>query len=824
MKLKAVKTISFWIGLGLLLTPFSVKADPIPVSPFQTLWAPLRPMAGEGDGTSVLSSPAGLGWLHGPSMALLMDRGSHTSARSMRGAGVFLGTPLFLGFSGGAGFSWRRPGTVGLATNYTAFDLGFSLRLGSQLSFGWAWDRLMSGYSATRSSHSLSVDLRIGSVLALAGGVTDLNQPKHTVQALPLPRRWNSQLVLRPLHDNRLEVGLGSQFISTGDWHVLPHARIEGRIRQGIRLFGEVNWPGFQRLKPDGTQHPEEILAFAGIRMELGQADLGLVGVGRVQGGGGIDPGGALIARIHSQRRETAMPSAYVAEVRAHDLSSERRFVAFAILLRRLAYDPNVEAVLLRIDNPGIGLGRVEEIRSLVKALRTRKKVIAWIEQAGMVDYYLASASDEILMDPAGSLFLGGLKHQVTYFKSALDQLGVEVEVERIAEYKGAMEPFLFNESSQPVRENHSALLDDEFSRLLDAMASDRQIAEPRLRRYIDHAVFDPAHAKSAGLVDDVPEEMADQAVPRRLGRNIQVKDADLIPYASDAWNSRRVAVVLVDGTLVDGDGEGFPGMRDNLVWSDPMVELLDKIRADSSIAAVVMRINSPGGSALASDHLAQAVKRLQKAGKPVVVSIGDVAASGGYYIAAPADHIFSSASALTGSIGIFSYKADVGRLLTRLGISVETLRRGEKADLFSFHRPWSEGERQSVRDRIGQMYQRFVATVVEGRRSRGIDEAKMRLLGGGRLWTGAQAKSVGLVDELAGVAQAIDEAARLGGVRSNLSGTPEVIVLPKATPSLIDFVTQLPLGKSLLQLLLPMLVDGGGGMQARLPYEIEIR
>jgi protease-4 len=742
----------------------------------------------------------------------------------MRGAGFFFGTPLFLGFSGGAGFSWRRPGVAELASNYTALDLGLSLRLGSRLSVGWAWDRLLSGRNATRGSYRLGMDLRICSALALGGSISDLNRPKRTAESLPLPRRWDAELVLRPLLDRRLEILLGSQFVSTGDWHILPHARIEGRIRRGVRLFGEVKWPGFRAFQSNGTPYLEEILAFAGIRLEFGQADLGVFGMGRIRGGGGVDPGGALIARVNTERQETAVPSAYVAEVRVHNLGSERRFVEVSLLLRRLAQDPNVEAVLLKIDNPGMGLGRVEEARSLIHALRTRKKVLAWIEQASMVDYYLASACDGILMDPAGSLFLGGLKHQVTYFKSALDRLGVDVEVERIAEYKGAMEPFLFNGGSEPVRENHSALLDDEFARLLHAIGADRQITEPALRRMIDRAVYSPADAKQAGLVDEVPEDETQKAVPRWLGHAISVKEADPTPYASQAWFSRRIAVILIDGTLVDGDGDGFPGMRDNLVWSDPLVELLDKVSADSSIGAVVLRINSPGGSALASDHIAQAVKRMRKAGKPVVVSVGDVAASGGYYIAALADRIFAAPSTLTGSIGIYAYKADIGRLLGRLGISVETLRRGEKADLFSLYRPWTNVERQSVGDRIRSMYQRFVATVVEGRASRGIDQGKMQRLGGGRLWTGAQAQSVGLVDELGGLAHAIDEATRLGKVWTGISGLPEIVVLPKASPSLIDLVTQLPLGKSVLQLFLPMLVNNGMGIEARLPYDIEIR
>jgi len=165
--------------------------------------------------------------------------------------------------------------------------------------------------------------------------------------------------------------------------------------------------------------------------------------------------------------------------------------------MRRVAWDPNVAAVELRIEDAKLGLGRIEELHGLIAELRARKKVVAYLEQASLANYYLASACDGIVMDPAGSLFLGGLAHQVTYFKGALDKVGVKVEVERIAEYKGAMEPFLFDGGSQPVKENHASMLDDNFSRIVAALGERRKLSETTVRTLIDQAVFFPLGGES---------------------------------------------------------------------------------------------------------------------------------------------------------------------------------------------------------------------------------------------------------------------------------------------------------------------------------------
>jgi protease-4 len=321
-----------------------------------------------------------------------------------------------------------------------------------------------------------------------------------------------------------------------------------------------------------------------------------------------------------------------------------------------------------------------------------------------------------------------------------------------------------------------------------------------------------------------------------------------MTPVASGAWPGRRIAVVLVDGTIVDGPSQELPFGIGGVAGSDTLLSALEECRGDSTIGAVVLRVNSPGGSAFASDVIARAILQLRAVGKPVVVSMGDLAASGGYYIAAPGDIVFAEPSTVTGSIGIFTLKVNAAKLVSMLGINVEITKRGARADYQSPYRPWTEGEVKMVMDKMRYLYGQFIETVAKGRASRGLTVAKVDELGRGQVWTGALAQSVGLVDKMGGVADAIDEAVRRSGVPLGRDKVPEVVVLPRAP---LDLVRRLAAGadvaatggavssppsqaapaqlltpdlRAALRMLAPTLLRGGSGFQARLPYDIDLR
>ncbi|MDB4981654.1 MAG: signal peptide peptidase SppA, type, partial [Myxococcales bacterium] len=553
---------------------------------------------------------------------------------------------------------------------------------------------------------------------------------------------------------------------------------------------------------------------------------------------------------FEGERRPPLLAGGVVARVRLEHLGDDRAFVALVRRLRALAFDPAVAAVLLHVESDGLGLGRIEELRDLVAALRARgKKVFAYGAFPATRDYYLATACDGIVMHPAGTLALTGFSQTVTFYKRALDTIGVNVDLVRIAEFKGAMEPFVFNEQSGPVRDNRNDLLDDIYKRLLAAIAHARgtdahPLDDAATRALVDRGLFTPEEARTAGLIDAIADDdEIEDYLKRALGRaRVTLRDPDPSPL-DEAWPARRVVVVLADGAIVDGPTQHLPFGLGGAAGSDTLVEALEACRKDASVSAVVLRVNSPGGSAFASDVIARSIVKLRKSGKPVVVSMGDTAASGGYYIAAPGDAIFAEPSTVSGSIGIFAYKVDAQKLLATLGLGTETYRRGAHADYMSPYRPWTPAEVKIAADKIRHLYELFLTTVVEGRKSRGLTRARVDELGRGHIWTGAEALSLGLVDRMGGLSDAIDLAASLGHVPTSRDGFPPVAVLPHEPGGLAQLVGSLAaggaaeselatlmrqrlaaLGGPALRLLGPVLVGNGEGVEARIPYDLELR
>jgi protease-4 len=384
-------------------------------------------------------------------------------------------------------------------------------------------------------------------------------------------------------------------------------------------------------------------------------------------------------------------------------------------------------------------------------------------------------------------------------------------------------------------------VLDDNYSRMVGAIAegrANRGLAVESLPVVIDQAVFGPGEAKQQGLVDEVADEKDTEGYVRAsLGRRWPITHGAGGRFEQRRWTPGRVGVVLVDGAIVDGGQGGLPFSSGGLAFADRIIEAIDQLRDDGAVRAVVLRVNSPGGSALASDRIARAVIRL-RARKPVIVSMGDLAASGGYYVSAPADEIFASPGTTTGSIGIFGMKVDVGALAARVGLINETFKRGAHADMFSPFRPWSDQERKIMEKHIRGMYQLFLDTVAAGRKSRGITAERADELGRGRIWTGAQALDVRLVDKLGGFSDALDEAARRGEVELGPGGVPELVVLPRPVSSPLEALMRLQglqseerepslierYGRAAARLLAPLLAGSKDGIEARLPYDIEWR
>ena len=836
-------------------------------SPTSSLYVPGGVIAGDADATAVALNPGQLGLVEMASTAVLASHWNEDVAYEGRGVGALMTSPLVInGLTMGAGLEWLLPSDVEQTDDYFKLSLGGGLRLGRGLGFGALWQHLFRSRYGGLDGLSLGLGWQPASFLAAGLAVRDVLRPRPVEGGPRLPREWDGEVAVRPTGSPRLELAVGARMLEGDDeTRFLPHGRLSVGVYPGVHLFADVQAPRarYAFLDPAALDTaPQEIRGSVGLTVSLDRASFTAAGIGTwvpdPNGGESAHtPGGSLMARSYFNRRTALFSFGYIARVKLGGLEGDRSFIDAMMALRRLGDDPAVGGLLLQIDHLDLGFGRIEEMRALLVEIGKRKSVFAWVTNPDTNEYYLASAASRVVMHPAGGLFLGGLAQTTTFFQGTMDRLGVAVDLVRIAEYKGAMEPFVFPEQSPPVRENRNAILDDLYQRLLAHIGQSRKargLQPSALPALVDQALFTPAEAKDRALVDEVADErQMEKFVDATLGKNVSIRDADFGRRETGRWRPNRVAVILIDGAITDGRPRGFPPVQGTVAWADPILDALAAVRRDSSVRAVVLRVNSPGGSAFASDRIAREVQRLRESRKPVIVSMGDTAASGGYYVAAPGDEIIAAPSVITGSIGIYAFKLDVAGLAAKLGLNTETVSRGARADLYSMFRGWNDGERQAMFTRMDYHYRQFLRTVAAGRKQKGISEHRADQLGKGKIYTGAQALPLGLVDRLGSVTDAIDEAARRGRVPVGAGGLPEVVMLPQApadpletllalrrligsagtdqTPGattmapgagLTDFLARH--GRAAARLLFPLLVGEASGIEARLPYEMTIK
>lgn len=434
--------------------------------------------------------------------------------------------------------------------------------------------------------------------------------------------------------------------------------------------------------------------------------------------------------------------------------------------LRKAKSDPRIKAVLLR---PGLlecSWGKVSEIRDAVLDFRTSgKKAFAYFEEAPDADkeYYLATACDRIVLHPLGWLGINGLGGYQPFFKGTLDKLGVKAEFEHVEEYKTAYNMFTESGFTPAHREETEAYIRDVFDGYVAAASAARRKTPEEFKALLDRAFFQGERAREAGLVDDVlyEDELKDKFLSeggRPLAR-IGLEDYGKVRGpAAGLGGGRRLALVYGVGPILSGEGVS------QVMGGVTVARWLRRAREDKSIAAVVFRVDSPGGSSVASDVIGREVV-LTKRVKPIVVSMSDVAGSGGYWIAMHAHKIVAQPQTLTGSIGVLAGKFSFRDLYDKLGVNVESISFGAKADIFSTYRPFTPEERQTLKQEILYTYDKFVAGVAEGRH---LTPEKVNEIGRGRIWTGRQAKERGLVDELGGLSTAVGLAKKLAGIPSD--------------------------------------------------------
>jgi protease-4 len=441
-----------------------------------------------------------------------------------------------------------------------------------------------------------------------------------------------------------------------------------------------------------------------------------------------------------------------------------------------LRRDPGVRALAVRIDDVGAGLAKAQELRRQLAATASAGKSVACqLDTAGegsngTLEYYLASACTSISLSPAGELNLLGLFADPLFLRGTLDKLKIEPDFLAVGRYKSFGETFTETGHSPAAREALEAVLDGYWRQLVGDLAAARRLTPERVRALVDRAPLSAAQALAAGLVDrlEYADELRARLDEELGGEAAWVELADYVRRPAVAPRRDVVAVVFAQGSIVRGDGGAEPWTGELLVGSQDLGDELAELAEDDRVAAVVLRVDSGGGSAIASDLLHRSVARLRSA-KPVVVSMSDLAASGGYYLAAGASRIVAEPATLTGSIGVVSGKLATGRLESEhLGATRDPLARGARAGIYSSARPFDDDARAVISDRLGDVYDRFLEVVAAGR---DLPRPTVERLAEGRVWVGEDAARQGLVDALGGLDAAVAAARELAGLPADDDG-----------------------------------------------------
>ncbi len=422
---------------------------------------------------------------------------------------------------------------------------------------------------------------------------------------------------------------------------------------------------------------------------------------------------------------------------------------------RRAATDSRVRGILFEPRGLDIGWAKMEEIHDeIVQFKKSGKPIITYLRSPSAREYYLAAATDKIFISPEDSLDLKGLRAESMYFKQTLDKLGVKAEVIHAGKYKDAGDIFTQTSMSPETREVLNAVLDQYYGNLISTIAEGRKKQPDAVRALIDDGPFIARDALSGGLIDALGYE--DQAVTEMQNR---LKQSELKKISGRAYvkgvlptgAGHRIALIVGQGEISAGSGNDTAD--DESFTGTGFIKLLKQVENDSSIQGVIMRIDSPGGDAVASDNILHEVKNLSKK-KPLVISMSDTAASGGYYVSVTGDPIIAYPNTLTGSIGVIFARFSLHGLYDKLGVDNQILTRGRYADIDSAYTPLTDAERQKLSGQIDSFYRAFVSRVAEGRK-KPFDQIES--LAQGRVWVGAQAKENGLIDQLGGLDRAIE-------------------------------------------------------------------
>jgi protease-4 len=635
--------------------------------------------------------------------------------------------------------------------------VGLGLEMGASIEFGTSYRWISKGPSIYDGQKQWTIGLLRRSGGPVSWGIVIGNLNRHKIGGKRSETELRYSLGYRPLGD-KLTLAADA-LLSTGtrfkNADFVYHA--EFTPKAGLFLNGSV----------DSHRNFE-----LGVRVNLLQ---NFVGSKSRFNRRGNDRGTTMFVGTTSLRQPSVIPepprrlivplSSFGAENPAQPVfgRSTPPFVDLILTLYRAGNDPLVREVLIKADGLSFSFAQAQEIRQAIRQLRALGKTVIFHDGSpGNLSYYLASAADRVVIPPVCQVNLVGLRAELTFYAGTMEKLGVHADLVRIGDYKTAAEPFTRTASSEENKAQLNRLLDNLFDQLTKGIAEGRKISQDSVKHLIDVGPFTSQEAKEFGLVDqlayyaDFVKENKSRI--RDISYGVYVRDT----VTTGSWQSPlKLALVVADGEIVGKYSSGSPLDSDPRITVGTMARAFEQARGDRKVKGIVFRIDSPGGDAVASDAISQSTLAAAKK-KPLVVSMGGVAASGGYYVAIPAKRLFADPATITGSIGIFGGKIDMSGLYQKIGLGKELFTRGKYAGWLSTSRPFTEDEREKYLHHLTAFYNQFVGFAAS---HRGLSADSIDKLGRGRVWTGQEALSNGLIDELGGLWESLEFLRRQTGI-----------------------------------------------------------
>lgn len=823
------------------------------------------------DATALSMNPANMGFLDSWSFVYAGSWLSDQRHLAGQGHGLYFAFPL-------------GPFGLGISTEFMTppseisewqglddrmrFSVGLSFNPMRAMGFGFAYRTMFFYRYGDIDTFDFSLTVRPVNHISLAFVLSDANSPEAAFgptltedgATIPsrvenLPRRFGVGLTIRPLGTDRLAIGGELAYLygrpkefdeALGTFHEVDYRRTDATgllsfmIVDGFSLRARFGAEGLRDSERENGYFLDASLTIDSRRFPFG-AQVGSHFKLGPDDGRGFE--GVNWAIRFSGDEPPSIPF-HLPPKRAVLFELEKRtdshgYAGLMRLFERVTDDRGVDMVIFRPDPETLSLTESLEVRRRMKEMKAAgQETVCYLTEATAPVYLACAPADHVWINPAGGVRLNGITTRAIYFKSMLDKLGVEADIVRIGEYKGAPEAFTHEAPTAPVAQAVERLVDTTYARIVANLKNDRGYADAEIaKKTVEGGPYTATEALAAGLADEiVPADRLEEQLEASAEGPVAINDS----YGTRKLRHRTyldspaVAVVHINGDIIDGESIHIPILDIEMTGAKTVTEQLRALADAPDIQAVLLRIDSPGGSALASDMIWREVMALREK-KPVVASMGDVAASGAYYIASAANVIYAESTTLTGSIGIYYGKADISGLLDKVGIDISTHKRGAHADMESWTRPYTPEERRKLLGQIREYYNLFLDRVVEGR-GRGFTREIVDKKGRGRIWSGSDAKRHLLVDEIGGYSEALDHARSLGFVAK---GTRVFHVPVKRKGLLVRMVRMLrakvmgdssdPVEtllsnselKSTLRAVFPMAIADDSAAQARLPFAV---